>query len=178
MANRPISPISTIPLVSPGATLTTTAWNTAANTMNGVHEVGGPPFIANSRHINGARRPIVGDSGISFTEVASQEVSAIWELPGGYSRLLIMGNVDLDTTGGQTVRIKIDGITYLSVNSPLGVSDIYQIVPILAGQLTNPGLARTVRLSFESEKTSPSARSGLPIGYRDGLVSVFIKPIP
>lgn len=178
MATRPISIIQPLPLVTPGATLTTTTWNNAANSLNGLHQYGAPGFQAHSLHINQSRIPVVGNHGNAFTEIPQIDVTAQMELPGGYSRLLMFGQVDLKLTGGQSVIIRIDGQIYLTINSPLGVSNFYYIMPILPGQLANPGQARTVTITMSSLKSSPTAQNGVGIAYRDGLVDLTIKPLP
>jgi hypothetical protein len=185
MAIRAITPIETLNLVTPGQILyadrashpqqSKTGWNEAASSMNGLHQFGRQVFEARSQHINQARRPICGNSGNTFTEVGLMDVYGYFELPGGYTRLMIFGQTDNKT--GQRIELYIDGNLYL-ILSTLYVNNFNQIVNIQPGQLANPGTARTVELKMRSVKAAPVTLGGMGVGYRDGLTDIVIKALP
>jgi hypothetical protein len=185
MAIRPITPIETLDLVAPGQILyadrashpqqSKTGWNEAANSMNGLHKFGRQVFEARSQHINQARRPICGNSGNTFIEVTIMDVYGYFELPGGYTRLMIFGQTD--NKPGQRIELYLNSILVIML-SAVGVNNFNVIVNIQPAQLANPGTARTVVLTMRSVKAAPVTLGGMGVGYRDGLTDLVIKALP
>ena len=185
MATRPITPIETLNLVTPGEILyanrashpqqAKTGWNEAASSMNGLHKFGRQVFEARSQHINQARRPICGNSGNTFTEVGLMDVYGYFELPGGYTRLMIFGQTD--NKPGQRIELYLNSILVIMLPA-VYVNNFNVILNIYPALLANPGTARTVVLTMRSVKAAPVTLPGMGVGYRDGLTDIVIKALP
>ena len=103
------------------------------------------------------------------------DVYGYFELPGGYTRLMIFGQTD--NKPGQRIELYLDSNLFLILTA-VYVNNFNQIVNIQPGQLANPGTARTVVLTMRSVKAAPGTQTWQGVGYRDGLTDLVIKALP